>query len=130
MNFYSEKHYGCSDFATFFAAIAILQRDKPRAVCQLLDVTPATLQNYLSGKSTPPKAAVRLLFMESYYGASAVSTHTANALTLQYQIVETLKGQLDAMRATLDALELENDALKRSGDAQDDHAANSARWRA
>ncbi len=128
MNFHSLGHFGAHDFATFYEAIPTMTRDKTKAVCSLLDITPDTLKRYLSGKSNPPKAMVRLLFHECHYGRSATDAHAHQGHVLAVRQVQGLQAELDKLKAKFSALELENDALKRSGDHMRDIAANSSRW--
>lgn len=115
MQFFSEGHYGAQDFATFYEAIPVNSAQKSRAVCSLLDVTPHTLKRYLSGKSNPPKAMVRLLFHECHYGRSATDSHTHNGHVLAMRQVKGLQLDLEKMRCVLASLEVENGELKQAG---------------
>lgn len=128
MQFFSTDHYGANDFATFYAAIPAMSRDKPKEVCSLLDIKPDTLTRYLSGKSNPPKAMVRLLFHECHYGRSATDAHSHQGHVLALRQGQCLQKEVDQLKATIAALELENDTLKLSGDHMRDIAANSSRW--
>lgn len=94
----------------------------------MLDITPATLKRYLSGQSTPPRAMVRLLFLESYYGRHAITTHTANGLALERQLTQSLTATNERLRAAVASLEAENGALKQNRTSARDFAANSERW--
>lgn len=127
MQFFSTPHFGPGDFATFFASIPIMSTGKTKAVSSLLDIKPETLNRYLSGKSEPPKAMVRLLFHECHFGRSATDTHTHNGHILAMRQVQGLQDQITQLKATLAALESENDRLKQ-GQHSLDVAANSDRW--
>jgi hypothetical protein len=128
MHFHSEKYYGPNYFATFYDALSVENSHRERAVCKLLDIKPNTLKRYLSGTANPPRAAVRLLFCESYFGRVAISTHTANGLTIQKEINDSLRSKIRRLEATIKSLEIENDELKRCSDMP--QAANSSRWTA
>lgn len=128
MHFFSSDHYGANDFATFYEAISIMSTGKQKAVCKLLDIKPDTLTRYLSGKSNPPKAMVRLLFHECHYGRSATDAHAHQGHVLALRQAQCLHKEVDQLKAKLSALEMENDALKRSSDHTSDIAANSSRW--
>lgn len=130
MKFFSSDHYGSNDFATFYLAVNVHSTSKALDVCQLLDITPKTLKAYLSGKSDPPKAMVRLLFHECHFGRSATDAHAHEGFLIERRRAAGLQSEIDRMKAALSALELENDALKRDGASDTGHAANSPRWRA
>jgi hypothetical protein len=128
MQFFSERHYGAQDFATFYEAIPVDSAQKPRAVCSLLDVTPDTLKRYLSGKSNPPKALVRLLFHECPFGRSATDTHSHNGHVLAVRQLQCVQAELDRLRGVLASLEIENGQLKQAVYSEAVFAANSSRW--
>lgn len=130
MQFFSSGHYGTNDFATFFEAIPISQTKKAAAVCALLDIEPDTLKRYLSGKTNPPKAMVRLLFHECHYGRSATDTHSHQGHVLAIRQAQGLQAEIDRLRLSVTALELEADELKRANDNQRLFAANSSRYAA
>ena len=128
MEFYSDGLQGGNDFATFYTAICINSLSKVKSICKLLDINPATLKRYLSGKSNPPKALVRLLFHESHFGRSATDTHAHEGHILAMRQLRSLQSELEKLKADFLALELENDALKRAKLHESDTAANSSRW--
>ena len=129
MQFFSLGHYGPQDFALFYEAISLLSVDKIKAVCSLLDIAPATLARYLSGKTNPPKAYVRLLFHECFYGRSATDAHAHQGHVLALRHAQNLQAENDKLLSIIKALELENDELKRADHAAN-QAANSSRYRA
>ena len=129
MIFFSTAHRGGNDFATFFNDIAIDSAKKYGAVCQLLDIKPGTLARYLSGKSCPPAAMVRLLFHECSYGRSATDSHAHAGFLYERQLAAARLVQLENMRLTVEALEAENNALKLAGAGLRDVAANGPRYK-
>ena len=130
MQFFSTSHYGGNDFATFYEAITTMQESKPAAVCGLLDIKPATLTNYLTGKANPPKAMVRLLFHECHYGRLATDSHSHNGHIYALKLSQSLQSEIERLKITLQALELENQRLKDDADQPQFFAANSDRYRA
>ena len=130
MQFFSTAHSGSGDFATFYEAISLDTAIKFSAVCGLLDVKPATLKGYLSGKNTPPKAFVRLLFHECFYGRSATDSHAHAGYMYAARLADSLRADILRMHVSLTALETENQALKHAAHQVDGFAANSPIWRA
>lgn len=127
MIFFSTPHYGEHDFLTFYDAVNLDTKDKPAAVCALLDVSPATLKRYLSGQAAPPKAAVRLLFHECHFGRAATDSHSAQGEIYARKHANSLEGAILKLKDLIKALESENDRLKQHQGAPG-IAANSDRW--
>ena len=128
MQFHSIKQAGPNDFALYYAAITLPARDKPAAICRLLDTKPRTLQRYLNGKANPPAAMVRLLFMESCYGVSAVTTHSHNGEMYARKLADSLKEELTRVAGYLLDLERENSELSAAKSYSHQFAANSSRF--
>ena len=129
MIFFSTEHCGSNDFVTFYEAVRTHGTDKPTAVCKLLDIQKDTLQRYLTGKSDPPKAMVRLLFHETHFARQATDAHAHNGFVYQLRLTQSLNAEVERLKSTLAALEVENQELKQSNDQQI-YAANSSRYRA
>ena len=130
MQFYSMGHYGPNDFATFYESLPLMSTLKAAAVCKLLDIKPDTLVKYLTGKSNPPKAMVRLLFHESHFGRQATDTHTHNGFLYKLRENQNLLFEVQMLKKTLAAVELENQELKFSSSNDVLFAANSSKYRA
>ena len=131
MLFHSIKQAGPNDFALYYAAITLPAKVKPAAICRLLDTKPRTLQRYLNGKANPPAAMVRLLFMESFYGVSAVTMHSQNGEMYARKLADSLKEELARVAGHILDLELENADLRAAaaqGADSRQFAANSSRF--
>jgi hypothetical protein len=125
MIFFSERHAGYLDFATFFHALPLSGSERVKHVCLLLDIAPLTLQRYLTGERKPPKAAVRLLFMESDYGQSAVANKWHHGFVIDLRLRRELEADRASLQAQLAATEAENTRL-RAALAQADAPAEAA----
>ena len=131
MKFHSQKHAGAENFALFYEAINLASKLKPAAACKLLDIKPATLKRYLNGTSEPPAAMVRLLFMESFYGVDAITSHSYNGEIYARQQSRGLQEQLAVVAGHILDLEKENAELRAAvaaGSCSRDFAANSSRF--
>lgn len=114
MLFFAENRYGCTDFATFFEAIELPRSQKLAAVSKFLDVSPATVNAWLTHKRTPPRAAVIALFHESPYGLSATSSHSEHAVLLQRGVNNSLRAENDKLRAAIQTMQIELATIKRN----------------
>ena len=131
MHFHSVKHSGCANFAHFYEAIPLESKHKAAAVCKLLDIKPATLSRYLNESVTPPAAMVRLLFMESFYGVDAITSHSYNGEMYARQQSRGLQEQLAVVAGHILDLEKENAELRAAlaaGSGSRDFSANSSRF--
>lgn len=114
MLFFAENRYGCTDFATFFEAIELPRSQKLAAVSKFLDVTPSTINAWLTHKRTPPRAAVIALFHECPYGLSATSSHSEHAALLQRGVNNSLRAENDKLRLAIHTLQDELTTVKRN----------------
>ena len=112
MFFQAEKYYGSNYFATFFEALNFGSKDKHKAVAKILDIHPKTLANWLSGKITPPRAAVMLLFHESHYGFEDWNIRLGNMQATYYGLAESLKGEIAKEKAHIAELQSELESVK------------------
>ena len=131
MHFHSVKHSGCANFALFYEAIPLESKHKAAAICKLLDIKPATLSRYLKLSVTPPAAMVRLLFMESFYGVDAITSHSYNGEMYALAQSRSLQEQLAKVAGHILDLEKENAELRAAlaaGPSRRDIAANSSRF--
>ena len=102
--FQASRIGGCCDFATFFEALPIPARDRIAAVSRFLDVSPASVRLWLSGRRDPPRAAVIALWHESAYGRAAVGAHIEEGARLARAHAAALSAALDQATATIDRL--------------------------
>ena len=112
MYFQAQAHYGPNDFAIFFESLNIERSKKHEAVAKILDIHPKTLGNWLSGKITPPRAAVMLLFHESHYGHSHWEALLGNKQAVYYGLAESLKGEIAKEKAHIAELQSELESVK------------------
>lgn len=115
MLFFAENLFGSADFATFFEAIELPRSQKLAAVSKFLDVTPSTINAWLTHKRTPPRAAVIALFHECPYGLSATSSHSEQAVLLQRGVNNSLRSENEKLRAAIQTMQTELATIKRSG---------------
>ena len=127
MLFHSVKHSGSANFATFYEAIPLESKLKPAAACLLLDIKPTTLSRYLRQSVTPPAAMVRLLFMESFYGADAVTTKSFNGEMYARAESRSLRDELARISGHILDLEKENAELRTAVAAGSDSRNFSAK---
>jgi hypothetical protein len=112
MFFFADRIRGRGDFATAFDALAIPSDRRAAAVARLLDVSPRTVRDWLTGKREPPRAAVVALWHESRHGRAVTSAHSEYGAYLARSMADTLARDLDAARETIAALSQELAAAK------------------
>jgi hypothetical protein len=102
----STDYSGPNDFRHFYNELGV----NDDYVCQLLDIGKPTLKRYCGDFGNPPKAMVRLLYMESHLGRrhAAIDCFNdarfyANSYTMQVQHTDTLKRKIARLEAEIQA---------------------------
>lgn len=80
MVFQSWQQFGTPAFLRAYHSLPLLQADKPSAIARRLDVSERTVNDWISGRRCPPRAAVYALWLESMDGRAAMHRRAARGL--------------------------------------------------
>jgi hypothetical protein len=126
--FLSIDYSGPNHFRDFYNELPVLMAQRERYACDLLDITPATLRRYCGDFGNPPKAMVRLLYLECHKGRRHANIDLFNDYQFANQRVHTLLQEVERLTSKIKALNADYDALRRQKNS-DDSAANSPFYR-
>ena len=123
MFFSSAGQWGHAAFLRGYHSLPIPEADRARAVARWLDVTPATVRDWISGRRPPPRAACYAVWMESAAGREAVACQLFNESRAHAGHARSLADALRAQSAALDALRIELADAKRAAARPGAHLA-------
>jgi hypothetical protein len=123
--FLSTDFYGPNDFRRYYEAMPCLSSEREAHACWLLDISKATLKRYLHDFGRPPKALVRLLYLESHHGRRHAAIDLFNDFQSANQRLQTLLAENARLNAKIASVNRENDEL-RINNSSDVFAANSS----
>ena len=113
MLFFAQDIYGSHRFSDIFNGLWIPSAKRHAQVAKFFDVSPRTLQRWLTGKSEPPRAVVYALWHESHEGRAVTASHSENGYMYERNLARCLGETIDKLRMQVTALESELDAIKR-----------------
>lgn len=123
--FLSTDFYVPNDFKRFYESMPVLACHREASACRLLDITAPTLRRYLTDFSNPPKAYVRLLYLESHYGKRHASIDLFNDLQHAKQMLRIVRSDNERLLKKIAAVNSEN-ALLRSNNKASNFAMNDS----
>lgn len=118
MKFFAERLSGSDFFRRVFEALPLPSTTRIDDVAGFLDVSPASIRAWITGKREPPRAAVIAIWHESHLGRAVTSAHSEYGETLARNYAASCEREMERMRATIEALRLELAAVKQASTAR------------
>lgn len=114
--FFAKNQYGTERLKQAFDALPTAPDKRMHETAKYLAVSERTLSRWLTGKATPPRAAVYALWLESPLGLAETSAHSERAAYLWRSLAKSQEQTIVSLRLALaelnDELSSINEALR------------------